>query len=265
MRAAFISFFAALTMALPASADMAVSPLRQVLDADRREARFVVSNPTPRILEGRASWIDLSATPLGYENADMAKRKELSAAPWLTLRPSHFRLEPGARVEIALHVKDGATPPTGERRSHLLIETAATRTLMRKASDTGLQVDIDAGVSVPVILRGDGAAGASIAETKLLRDSDGLLLLSTAIASQGDHSTFGRLIAVFDPRSGGDRQTLAVRDNIAGYPDAEMRLFELPLGFFSLGAGQLTLRYEGAEEYRGRVFDERRFEIAPPE
>ncbi len=264
MRTALISFFAALTAVSPAAADMAVSPLREVLDADRSEGRFVVSNPTPRILEGRASWIDLSATPLGYENANAEIREDLSAAPWFTLRPAHFQLEPGARVEIVIAVRDGATPPIGERRSHLLIETAATRTLMRKASDTGLQVDIDAGVSVPVILRGSGAARASIADTKLLRDSDGLLLLSTAIAPTGEHSTFGRLVAIFDPADG-ERQTLAVRENIAGYPDAEMRLFELPLGFFSLGAGQLTLRYEGAAEYQGRVFDERRFEIAPPE
>ncbi len=265
MRIAFFSFFAILATISSATADMAVSPLRQVLDADRREARFVVSNPTPRILEGRAGWIDLAATTLGYENADIATRQALSAAPWFTVRPSHFRLEPGARIEITISLRDDATPPTGERRSHLLIETAATRSLMRKAKDSGLQVDIDAGVSVPVILRGPGSARASIAETKLLRDSDGLLLLSTAIVPEGDHSTFGRLTATFDPDGDGGRQLLAVAENVVGYPDAEMRLFELPLGFFSLGAGQLTLRYEGAAEYDGQLFDERRFAIAPPD
>ena len=264
MRTVFISLFVALIAALPAAADMAVSPLRHVLDSEQREVRFVVSNPTPRILDGRASWVDLAATPTGYENAAASTRKELSAAPWFTLRPSHFRLEPGARVEIVVALRDGVKIPKGERRSHLLIETAATRTLMRKASDTGLQVDIDAGVSVPVVLRGTGKAGADITETKLLRDSAGLLLLSTAITPEGAHSTFGRLVAAFSPHNGGPQQVLAERKNVAGYPDADMRLFELPLGFFTLGAGQLTLRYEGAEEFEGRVFDERKFEIAPP-
>ena len=264
MRTAFISFFVALLAAAPAAADMAVSPLRHVLDAETREARFVVSNPTPRILEGRASWVDLTATPSGYENAAGPARQDLSAAPWFTLRPSHFRLEPGARVDIIVSLRDGVTAPKGERRSHLLIETAAARTLMRKASDSGLQVDIGAGVSVPVVLRGPGKAAAEITETKLLRDSEGLLLLSTAITPEGAHSTFGRLVAAFEPKTGGARQVLAVRENIAGYPDADIRLFELPLGFFSLGAGQLTLRYEGAAEFEGRVFDERKFEIAPP-
>ena len=265
MKIALFSLFAAVAVANPALADMAVSPLRHVLDAETREAQFVVSNPTPRILDGRASWIDLAATPTGYINADSSTRAHLSAAPWFTLQPAHFRLEPGARIEITVRVKDGVKPPAGERRSHLLIETAAARTLMRKASDKGLQVDIDAGVSVPVILRGAGDGDARIAETKLLRDSEGLLLLSTAIEPDGAHSAFGRLTAIFDPKYDGERQTLAVRENIAIFPDTDMRLYELPLGFFSLGAGKLTLRYEGAAEYEGRVFDERRYEIAPPE
>ena len=105
---------------------------------------------------------------------------------------------------------------------------------------------------------------ARITETKLLRDSEGLLLLSTAIEPEGAHSTYGRLTATFSGKGEDTIQTLAVRENVAGYPDADMRLYELPLGFFSLGAGQLTLRYEGAAEYDGMIFDERRFEIAPP-
>lgn len=264
MRTAFISLIVAFAATLPAAADMAVSPLRHVLDSQTREARFVVSNPTPRILDGRASWVDLTATPTGYDNAAIAAREDISAAPWFTLRPSHFRLEPGARIEIIVALRDGIKSPKGERRSHLLIETAATRTLMRKASDSGLQVDIDAGVSVPVILRGPGNAAAEITGTKLLRDSEGLLLLSTAITPQGAHSTFGRLTASFSA-NGGAPQVLATRENVVGYTDADVRLFELPLGFFTLGAGQLTLRYEGAAEFEGRVFDERKFEIAPPD
>lgn len=265
MRFAIISLFAAFLAAAPAAADVVVSPLRQVVNAETREARFVVSNPTQRILEARASWIDLTATPLGYENAGMDQRQTISAAPWFTVRPAHFKLEPGARVEVAVTLRDGVTPPAGERRSHLLIETAAGRMLLRKASDRGLQVDIDAGVSVPVMLRGRGDARAEIAETKLLRDSEGLLLLSTAIKPKGAHSTYGRLVATFSAHGDPETQTLAIRDNVAGYPDAEVRLIELPLGFFSLGAGQLTLRYEGGAEFDGVLFDERRFEIAPPE
>ncbi len=247
-------------------ADIGVSPLREVLDDKTRQVHFVVSNPTSRIMDGRASWIDLTATETGYREAVIGTRRQLSAAPYLTLSPAHFRLEPGARITVTVRLRDAQRAPAGERRSHLLIETGAARTLLRKAGDRGLQVDIGAGVSVPVILRGSGKAGAKIENTRLLRDSDGMLLLSTSIKPVGKHSTFGRLVATFHPDANDTAShRLAERENVAGYPDAERRTVELPLGFFSLGRGELTLRYEGAGEFQGRIFDERRFDITPPE
>ena len=227
---------------------------------------FAVSNPSGRILEGRVSWIDLAATETGYAPAASEARAELSAAPYLTVSPAHFRLEPGARITIDVKLKDGASPPRGERRSHLLIETAASRTPIRKTGGPGLQVDIGVGVSAPVLLRGAGRASAKIGETKLLRDSEGLLLLATEVIPTGELSSYGRLVAVFKPEeSNAQPAELGVRSNVAGFVDAETRKVEIPLGFFSLGAGELTLRYEGAAEFDGLVFHEREFDIAPPE
>lgn len=264
MRVLVFLFAVLFSIASPARADVTVSPLRQVFDENTREARFVISNPTTRIIDGRATWLDLSATPTGYTDAPPEVRQRLSAAPWFTLEPAQFRLAPGERVEIVIRRKNNARPPAGERRSHLFIETAAARTLMRKASDRGLQVDIGAGISTPVLLRGSGAAKAEIGETRLLRDSEGLLLLSTKVENGGGHSTYGRLIATFQPRDyNGPKEVLVVRENISAFPDAKERLVELPLGYFSLGAGELTIRYEGAAEYEGVVFDQRRFDISP--
>jgi P pilus assembly chaperone PapD len=248
----------------PARADIELSPLRQVLTNKTRVATFTLSNPSARIIDGRVTWVDLSATQTGYAPADAQTRAGLSAAPYLTLTPAQFRLEPGARTEVTVRLKDGARPPPGERRSHLLVETSAARTLIRKAS-SGLQADIAVGVSVPVLLRGRGCGAAVLSETKLLRDGDGLLLISTAIEPTGAYSTYGRLTATFLPAAADEEpELLGVRDNVAGYPDAPHRLVEIPFGFFSLGAGELTLRYEGGGEYAGRIFDERSFTIAPP-
>lgn len=248
-----------------AKADIVIHPLRHVLDSQSREAIVTISNPTGRIVDGRASWIDLTATETGYRDAENSERQRGSAAPWLTLSPAQFRLEPGGRVHIVIRLQENRKLPPGERRSHLFIETGAARTLLRKASSKGLQADISAGVSIPILLRGSGKADAKIIDTRLLRDSEGMLLVSTHIEPDGKHSSFGRLLANFQPDD--DRtaeRTLAVRENVAGYLDAEKRKVELPLGFFALGKGTLTLRYEGAAEYEGQVFDERRFEITPP-
>ncbi|MEO1251640.1 MAG: hypothetical protein AAFW81_04750 [Pseudomonadota bacterium] len=248
-----------------ARADVTIAPLRQVLDSENTEARFVVSNPSERIVSGEVSWIDLTATETGYADATPSARQRMSAAPWLALSPAQFELSPGERIEVSVRLREGAKPPPGERRSHLLVVSAPARTLLRKAGHIGLQVDIGAGVSTPVLLRGDGAADVTIGETQLLRDTDGLLLLSTTIVSSGEHSAFGSLTVEFNADGAQAPQRLAARDNVAAYIDATERRFELPLGFFSLGAGELTIRYEGADEYNGRLFDERSFRIKPPD
>ena len=98
-----------------------------------------------------------------------------------------------------------------------------------------------------------------------MRDSDGLLLLSTTIIPKGEISAYGRLAARFKAKgSSAPPELLGMRDNVAGFVDAEERRIEIPFGFFSLGAGELTVSYEGAEEFEGRVFDVREFDIAPP-
>ena len=250
-----------------AHADMTLSPLRQVIDQANPVALFSVSNPSDRMLEGRVSWADLTATETGYAPAPIALRPKLSAAPYLVISPAQFTLEPGGHVDISVRLADGAAIPKGERRSHLMIETAAARSRIRKASDSGLQVDIGLAMSAPVILRGAGGkAKASIGDTKLVRDEEGLLSLETSIIPRGDHSSYGRIEVYFEPnQSNAGEQLLGLRDNVAGFLDADRRKVETPLGFVSLDAGELTVRYQGAAEYEGRVFDERSFEIAPPE
>lgn len=267
MRDRLTAAFAALFLAAPgaARADIELSPLRQVLTETTRKATFSVSNPSPRILDARVTWIDMTATEAGYGPAGPDDRASLSAAPYLMVTPAQFRLEPGARQTIVVRLKDDVAPPSGERRSHLLIETAAARTSIRKAGGQGLEVDIGVGVSAPVLLRGAGRAAAEIGETRLLRDSEGLLLISTSVVPEGTISSYGRVAAHFRPEGSTEpARLLGVRENVAGFVDAERRVVEIPLGFFTLGAGELTLRYEGAEEFEGRLFDQRKFDIAPP-
>lgn len=246
-----------------AHADMGLAPLRHVLSPDNPKAEFVVSNPSDRIIDGRVSWIDLSATESGYESAASEARPGLSAAPYLVVSPAHFRLKPGARQTVTVAIKKDARIPKGERRSHLLIETEASRTPIRKASSPGLQVDVGLGMSAPVLLRNKGKADARIDNVRLLRDDDGLLMLETLIEPKGDWSSYGRMVVTFTPENG-DKELLGLRENVAGFTDAKARKVTIPFGFVSLGAGELIVRYEGAAEFEGVVFDERAFDVAPP-
>lgn len=246
-------------------ADMEISPLRQVITTESPEGVFEVSNPSDHILDGRVSWTDLTATESGYAPATPEARQAMSAAPYLVVTPAHFRLEPGARIKVSVRLKDGVRIPRGERRSHLLIETAASRTPLRKAS-TGLQVDIGLGITAPVILRNGGTAEPKLGDTRLLRDKDGALILETSVIPGGDNSAYGRIIIEFVRKDSPDeKKTLSIRSNVAAYLDAQSRRIEAPLGLSSLGKGELTVRYEGDAEYEGRIFDRRTFTIEPPE
>ena len=260
----FLGFGLLLSLTAPAFADMELSPVRQVITKDSPMVHFEVSNPSDRLLEGRVNWIDLSATQTGYSPATPDARAALSAAPYLEVQPAFFRLEPGKRIRIEIRLRDGVRVPRGERRSHLLVETQATRTPLRKTSENGLQVDVGLGVSAPVILRNSGKAGAKITEAKLLRDDDGLLFLETLVKPTAEHSAYGHMIAEFTPdKDDAETSVLALRANVASFTDTPSRKVELPLGELSLGGGKMTVRYEGREEYEGIIFDERSYTIAP--
>lgn len=248
-------------LAAPALAsEIALAPLRQVLTAESPKATFRLTNPTDRILEARVSWIDLAATAEGYARATPKQRAQISAAPFLILRPAFVRLEPGRDAEIEVSLKPGMKIPPGERRSHMLIEIDAQRSPLRRIG--GLEVDIGLAVSAPVLLRGKGEAAATIGNTRFGRTPDGLLEVVAAVEPQGAHSAYGRLVATFASAEG--KREVGETRNVAAFPDAKERRVNVRLDTARLPAGVLTLDYVGEGEFEGRVFASRRFTVEAP-
>jgi hypothetical protein len=256
-----LSIVALLAAPFGVAAEIVVTPLRQVIDETRKDARYEIVNPSNRIIVARVRWTDLSAVPSGYESAKPEARTALSAAPYLVVSPSTIRLEPGARAEIRVRLKNGVALPQGERRSHLLIETEAARTPIRKAGG-GLEVDIGVGLSTPVMVRGGAVAAPrlSFGATRLVRMDDGQLALETSLSRTGAYSAFGRLEAEI-AEAGAPPRKIGSLANVAVYHDARERIVKLPLGAAVLPAGTLSVRYIGAAEYEGRVFATKTFEI----
>lgn len=257
------SFLAAtLASAGAARAELLVAPLRQVITPREPVAKYRISNPSDRIIDVRVDWVDLVATPDGYAPAEAAERAGLSAAPYLVVSPARLRLEPGANAEVVIQIKKGVSVPAGERRSHLLVETSPARTPLRRAS-TGLEVDVGLGVSTPVILRG-GYATPTVAfeQSKLVRDSQGLLGFETTLRSHGRYSAFGRLEAHID--TGGRSTLLAAAANVAVYPDSGARKVTLPLALEALPAGRMTIVYSNADDRNPETLAVKTFEISPP-
>ena len=245
-----------------AQAELQVSPLRQVITETSPRAVYEISNPSARTITAEISWVDLHALESGYEAASPHLRKRLSAAPYLVVSPTFFYLEPGARREVVVSLKDAASPPKNERRSHLLIETHASRTPLRKVG--GMPLDINVGLSTPVILRDrHRQTDAEIQSARLTRNADGLLDLETLLTLDGRASAFGRLRVLLE-ESGGEVSELARIENVAVFTDAEHRKIVAPLNKRHLPRGVLSILFEGAAEYEGEVFHRRDFEVGPP-
>lgn len=264
---AILSIFVVLAgfaLPTPAAAELVISPLRQVITAGTPTAIYEISNPSSRTLVTNISWIDLKAEEFGYSDAPPKLREKLSAAPYLIVAPTFLRLEPGARETIKVALRGGAKIPDGERRSHLLIEASASRTLLRKAS-TGVQLDLDVAISTPVILRsGSASVKPRIKKARLLRNEDGTLDLEAKIEANGDFSAYGFLAAYFASEKGGPEREIARIENVAAYRDAKLRKVILPLRTKELDPGVLTIRYIGSAEFTGIRFSERAFEVGPP-
>ena len=259
----FLLVIAALLTAPAATAsEFSVAPLRNVLSAEHPAAEFRISNPTDRILEARLSWIDLAAAPEGYVAASAKQRALLSAAPYLTLQPAFVRIEPGGAAIIKVALKPGSAPPVGERRSHLFIETAAARNPLRRTS--GLELDIGLGVSTPVILRwGKGEASAKIGAARFVRSPEGLLLLETTIEPGGEYSAYGYLTADFLEPSGVTR-SLGDVQNVSAFVDSRRRVYAIPLNARDLPAGRIRVSFAGSEEFSGKTFAVREFNVGAP-
>jgi len=244
-----------------AVAEFSLSPLRQVITAETPQLTYEISNPSSRTLEARISWTDLRAVETGYVQADPHLRERLSAAPYLIISPTFLTLEPGARETITVQLRGGAIIPKGERRSHLLIENNAARTLLRKAGG-GVQLDLESGLSTPVVLRGGkGSVRASIADARLLRRPDGLLDLEAMIKPKGDFSAYGHIAVFFTDDTGGKEKEMARLANVAAWLEAPLRKAVIPLNIKNFNPGVVTIRYLGNGEFEGSQFAERSFKI----
>lgn len=261
--AAFL-FAVLLGAAAPARAHILVSPLRVVLTNEMRETVVEIRNQSDRLLDISLSWIELSVSDAGaYGPATRAEIEANSASPFLSVEPRRALIAPDEAIFAVIRL-DADIIPAGERRSHLLIETAAPETTVRNASVASVPLDMSLGVSIPAILRGAGAApSASIAEAAFKRRATGELVLSLTLTRGGDYSAFGALRALWRPSGAGAAppETLGAIENFAIYAERDRRRIELPLGRDELGDGVLEILYEGRGEYEGREFARRRFAV----
>lgn len=160
--------------------------------------------------------------------------------------------------------------PPGEYYAHLNIarlpQAPPPVSPENKEKGMKMQVMIKLGFSIPVIVRQGGGEDlkVEVSEARLEREKLGkakderdvvkVLLKRTA----GNVSSYGK-VKIFSTGADGKGETqIGLLNNVAMFPEIKQRTASVPVSVSSLPAGtKLRIAYEGANEYAGRVFDER--------
>ncbi len=254
-----------------AHAGITIAPLRGIVSQDHQQLTFTISNPSQRLMDARISLIDLQATEEGYETPTISARRKISAAPWLTVSPVTFSLEPGSRQEVLVTLRKDIAIPNREKRSHLYVETGPSRAKIHRIStmgeSTGLGLDARLAISVPIILRGNNiqrqSGNVRFNNTKLVRDKAGLIELETTLmATDLPISLNGTISIEHKPNTPVKEELIfAPIKNVPLYTDVKKRKISIPLNSATLKKATITLTYTDTDEFQGLKLASKTFEI----
>ena len=232
-----------------ATANLLISPTRVSFDERQRSAKVTVINSSDEYRTYRVVWSEKLALPAGgYQTLSEPVARSLS--PMTRLSPKQIRLAPGERQTAK-----------GEYRSHLLFQALPNEV---KSTKPGIKVNMIMSFSIPVVYREQGEQpNVKIRDVKLVEDSiNKKLSLAVKLTESQGFSSYGRLSA-YATNTAGKQEKIAEIGNLSLYPEvnettAYLALFtdkKLPK------KGPIEIKYEGADEYEGIVFDSYSFAI----
>ena len=243
-----------------ATANLLISPTRVSFDERQRSAKVTVINSSEEYRTYRVLWSEKLALPAGgYQT--LSEPETTSLSPMARLSPKQIRLAPGERQTIKIAIRKPKNLAKGEYRSHLLFQALPNED---KAAKAGLKVNMILSFSIPVIYREQGELPKVAFQTaEIVEDSlNKKPKIAVKLTEEQGFSSYGRLSA-YVTNSAGKQEKIAEIGNLSLYPEvnettAYLALFtdkKLPK------KGPIEIKYEGADEYQGIVFDSYSFAI----
>jgi hypothetical protein len=268
--------FAAAWAALPARAQLLLSPTRVIFEGTMRAAQVDVVNTTSQRAVYRLSLVNRRMTERG-ENvaADPPLPGERFLGDMVRFSPRQLVLEPGASQVVRLSLRKPEGLQAGEYRSHLHIErvadgsdTTSVESVAGTGSSQNMQIRLTAlvGAMIPVIVReGPPAVTLAVRELQLAPASGSdPAALSFALAREGNRSVYGDVVVTLVPATGGAPVEVARLSGIAVYvPNAILRLrvaLQLPPGMV-LDKGRLRVAFQLKPEDGARALAEADLEL----
>ncbi|MGK0319963.1 MAG: fimbrial chaperone protein, partial [Granulosicoccus sp.] len=140
-----------------AYADMLVSPTRVIMNDANRSATLILRNTSNGSRTYRLSWQDKRANENGSYTIITEDEEWPSAKEMIRLSPRQITVGPNENQTVRFNWRPPADLPSGEYRSHLLLEVipdisepTATMGVQAPVDEVGIQIFMQMSFSIPV-------------------------------------------------------------------------------------------------------------------
>jgi len=260
--------------ALPARADILISPQRVILNEANRQAVISLHNPGSSVRTYRLGWVERRLGDDGKLTPLKEGENPRSIASMVRFSPRRVAIAPGKTQTVRLDYRPPTGLAPGEYRSHLRIaleprEDGSSGTEVMRGKQEGMSFRLDAllSFSVPVFVRhGEGTATAKITAVEpamVARDGVNEPALKVSLTRGGGFSSYGRLVVYQQLDVNAPVEEISETGGVAMYTEvsSQTRVISLRPGTRLQPGSWLRITYEGEGADRGQVFSERVFQI----
>lgn len=269
-----LAAFASGMVALPARADILISPQRVTLDDINRRPVISLHNPGTVARTYRLNWVERRLDENGKLNLIKDGENPRSITSMVRFSPRRVVIEPGKTQTVRLDYRPPAGLAPGEYRSHLLIELEPPAdggggTPVATGEKDGITFRLDAllSFSVPVFVRhGAGTSTVQIAAVEpvmIERDGGKEPALKVRLTRAGEFGAYGRLVVYQQLNAKAPVEMIGEAGGVAMYTEINglTRDVTLKPGTRLLPGSWMRVTYEGEDGERGKVFAERAFQM----
>lgn len=250
------------------SANLLINPTRIHFNPTDRTADITLINTSETTKTYRIEWSEKKALPGGgYEDLSTHVAANFPiASGMLRHSPKQVTLKAGERQTIKLALRRPQNLANGEYRSHLLLKALPPPTPERadNSGDGAAIVNIVMSFAIPVVVR-QGAENYNVTVDNAVISYNptmktGEVKISTS--RSGTTSTYGHINAYWTPM-GGSELLIGKISDYSFWPElsSSTTLLAWVGADFAVTDGKLRIVYEGAKDFRGKVFFDKTFSV----
>lgn len=250
-----------------AQATLLVSPTRIAFEGRERAQEIILINTSSEVRTYRLHWEEKIATSAGYKA--LTAEEQLvhpTASQMLRFSPKQVTLKPNERQMVRLGLRRPKNLADGEYRSHLKLEALPPKRAEKQDGEMSIRLDMLLSYSLPVIVRQGQVKHTVDIASKALSFDHGkrTTQLSVNLNRSGQFSTSGNLVAYWQGGQG-EEKVVARLNNVNIYPEVTqtMKTMAWIEPDFRPSSGKLKIVYQGQQEFNGKIFAEREFDVTP--